>query len=98
MFVTQRKKKPATKAAGKKALSSNVESLIRQGTKSSIPEYLKPMLCEKREKPFDGENWIYELKFDGYRIVSHLNNGKVTLYSREIQNYTQRYSLAVDIL
>src|SRR3954469_20462547 len=98
MSVTQRKKKPAKKTAGKRTVPSIVEALVTQGTKPSMPEYLKPMLCEKREKAFNGENWIFELKFDGYRIIAYLDQGKVTLYSRELQNYTQRYSRAVDIL
>jgi bifunctional non-homologous end joining protein LigD len=52
----------------------------------------------KKGTAFDGENWIYELKFDGYRIISHLNKGNVTLYSRELKNYTGRYAIVVDIL
>jgi bifunctional non-homologous end joining protein LigD len=98
MSVTRKSRKRIFKTANRKALPESLVSLIRQGTKSPMPKHIKPMLCEKREKPFDGEQWIYELKLDGYRIISRLNKGKVILYSSEQQNYTNRYSAAVDIL
>src|SRR4051812_680350 len=98
MSVAPKSRKKISKTAKTKALPEKVISLIAQGSKAAMPQHLKPMLCEKREKPFDGENWIYELKLDGYRIIAHLNKGNVALYSREQQNYTSRYTAAVDIL
>jgi bifunctional non-homologous end joining protein LigD len=97
MSVT-RTEKGASKRAARKALPDDVLNLIKQGTKAPMPQHLKPMLCEKKEQPFDGEDWIYELKLDGYRIISNVNKGKVTLYSREAQNYTARYPIVVDSL
>jgi len=62
MSVTRKSRKRISKTANRKALPDSLISLIHQGTKSPMPQHLKPMLCEKREKPFDGVNWIYEFE------------------------------------
>ena len=54
-------------------------------------EFIKPMLAEIITKPFDDENWIFEIKYDGYRIVSVINNKHVELFSRNHLPYTQKY-------
>ncbi|GAA0884389.1 hypothetical protein GCM10009120_29870 [Sphingobacterium siyangense subsp. cladoniae] len=36
------------------------------------------MLVTLVDKPFDDKEWLYEVKWDGYRAVSFLNAGKVT--------------------
>lgn len=38
-----------------------------------------------------GDEWIYEIKFDGYRIQAHKHGGDVTLYSRRGKDFTERY-------
>jgi len=40
-----------------------------------------PMLIKEEKLPFDSENYIYELKFDGVRCVAYLDDG-VELRSR----------------
>jgi bifunctional non-homologous end joining protein LigD len=44
--------------------------------------YIKPMLSKIREKPFDDKDWIFEIKFDGFRAIAELNNADVKFYSR----------------
>lgn len=38
-----------------------------------------------------GNNWVYEIKFDGYRIISEIDSQEVTLYTRNHQNYTSKF-------
>jgi bifunctional non-homologous end joining protein LigD len=46
----------------------------------------------------EGEDWLYELKYDGYRILSYIEGGKVRLMTRNGQDYTQRFREAADAL
>lgn len=60
-----------------------------------MPDVIEPMLCTRSDKPFDGEDWIFELKWDGYRIVTFKNKAVIKLQSRNDQNYTSRYPIIV---
>ena len=35
--------------------------------------------------------WIYELKYDGYRVQAHIEHGRVTLFTRNGHDWTQRF-------
>jgi bifunctional non-homologous end joining protein LigD len=52
---------------------------------------LQPMLATLVENAFDDPDWIFETKFDGYRIVAEIANGKVALYSRSGKIQSERY-------
>ena len=41
--------------------------------------------------PPEGENWLYELKYDGYRILAYLEGNNVRLITRNGNDYTKRF-------
>src|SRR5579862_1058909 len=47
-----------------------------------IPFRVNPMLATLVPKPFDRPGWVYEEKYDGYRILAYKEGAKVTLLSR----------------
>jgi bifunctional non-homologous end joining protein LigD len=49
---------------------------------SSLPKRLQPMLATLTDAPFDDPDWIFEDKYDGFRMIAEIERGKVTLYSR----------------
>jgi bifunctional non-homologous end joining protein LigD len=49
---------------------------------STLPKRLQPMLATLTEAPFDDAGWVFEDKYDGFRMVATIRDGKVTLYSR----------------
>lgn len=49
---------------------------------STLPKRLQPMLATLAEGPFDDPGWVFEDKYDGFRMVAAIERGKVTLYSR----------------
>jgi bifunctional non-homologous end joining protein LigD len=53
--------------------------------------YIKPMLAKIREKPFDDKDWIFEIKFDGYRAIAELNYADVKFYSRNGLFFGEEY-------
>jgi len=50
--------------------------------KSTLPKRLQPMLATLTDAPFDDPDWLFEDKYDGFRMVSEIRGGTVTLYSR----------------
>jgi bifunctional non-homologous end joining protein LigD len=49
---------------------------------SKVPKALQPMLATLIDAPFDSRDWVFESKWDGFRLVAKIENGGVTLYSR----------------
>jgi bifunctional non-homologous end joining protein LigD len=49
---------------------------------STLPKRLQPMLATLTDAPFDDAGWVFEDKYDGFRMVAKIESGKVTLYSR----------------
>jgi bifunctional non-homologous end joining protein LigD len=64
---------------------------LSSGKKAPFPSKVKPMLCTLTKEPLIHEDYLYELKWDGYRIVSYVEKGKVRLASRNGINYTAKY-------
>ncbi len=52
---------------------------------------VKPMLATSAKKIFNKPDWIYELKWDGYRMIANIDNGKVSIHSRNGISYNSRF-------
>ena len=70
--------------------SSAVKSL-KGATKRSMPTAIQPMLASITEEPFDDPNWLFEIKWDGYRAIAFIENGSARLVSRNQNDLTPRY-------
>lgn len=78
----------AKKKDNKKA---DIEALLQAGTQGSIPQGIKPMLAVLVNAPFDDPLWSYEVKWDGYRSLAYINQGDVSLASRNNKPFTGKY-------
>lgn len=56
------------------------------------------MLAKETKEPFDDKNWLYEIKWDGYRAIAEIENGNVRLYSRNGITFENSYTLVVQEL
>ena len=56
-----------------------------------MPHSIRPMLATVVDKPFDNDDWLYEIKWDGYRAVAFINDGSVRLVSRNQNDLTAAY-------
>ena len=59
---------------------------------SKLPKRLQPMLATLTDGPFDDNDWIFEDKYDGFRMVATIEGGEVTLYSRNGKIVSHNYS------
>ena len=57
----------------------------------ALSNFIAPALARLQPMAPLGPYWQHEVKLDGYRIQSHLANGKVTLYSRSGLDWTKRF-------
>ena len=59
--------------------------------KRPMPTAIHPMLASSVDEPFDDPEWLFEIKWDGYRAVAFITKGKVRLVSRNQNDLTAQY-------
>jgi bifunctional non-homologous end joining protein LigD len=52
------------------------------------PRKVEPMHCETREGAFTRDDWLFELKLDGYRLIASKSKGEALLLTRNGNDYT----------
>ena len=67
-------------------------SRVHGAIKVAIPGYIEPCDPTLREKPPRGEEWVYEIKADGYRAQLHLEARDIKVYSRTGLDWTEQFS------
>lgn len=60
--------------------------------KVAKPWAVKPMLCTLIEEPFDKDNWLFEIKWDGYRAIASKKKDEVALYSRNALDFSAKFA------
>lgn len=76
----------ATKPAAKKAPKET--KLPPEARKAKMPTAPEAQLATLVESPPQGDNWLHEMKFDGYRMLGILSDGKVRFVSRNGQDWS----------
>ncbi|MEN0059784.1 MAG: non-homologous end-joining DNA ligase, partial [Bdellovibrio sp.] len=67
------------------------------GVRSLLPTEIRPQLATLVTQPPEGEEWIHEIKLDGYRTLARLHSRRVQLLTRNALDWTEKYgSLAED--
>jgi bifunctional non-homologous end joining protein LigD len=76
--------------------STSVRS-VRSGKAEKFNDFFKPMLATLHDKPFDNNQWIFEVKWDGYRAIAETGKN-IRLYSRNGLSFMQLYHPVVEAL
>jgi bifunctional non-homologous end joining protein LigD len=56
-----------------------------------MPGIIRPMLATIIEKPFDNPDWLFEIKWDGYRAIAFIDGGRTRLVSRNQNDMTMQF-------
>jgi bifunctional non-homologous end joining protein LigD len=59
--------------------------------KIAMPEFVSPQLATLTDKPPRGDEWLHELKFDGYRLLCHLERGHARFWTRNENDWTAKF-------
>jgi bifunctional non-homologous end joining protein LigD len=76
-----------------KAFSSSSSAPIKR----PMPTTIHPMLATSVDEPFDGAEWLFEIKWDGYRAIAFIDDGKLRLVSRNQNELTERFPELKDL-
>ena len=87
--------RPAASKPGRNSASPATQSAASGppagARKAALPPALQPELATLvDEAPKDPQNWIYEIKFDGYRMLTRAERGKVRLITRNGNDWTHK--------
>ena len=84
--------KSKTKATAKEKAKPKAKAKLKSPKKArtSLPLFFTPQLATLVDEPPKGEGWIYEVKFDGYRIVARIDGDDVKLFTRNGNDWTAR--------
>ena len=60
--------------------------------KGPMPESIKPQLAALSDKAPEGDEWLHEIKYDGYRLLARIEDGTVRLITRGGLDWTAKFS------
>jgi bifunctional non-homologous end joining protein LigD len=88
-------KEKASKSKNKKSSANFVTSAVQAlpgAEQKPMPTVIHPMLATPTDKAFDNPDWLFEIKWDGYRAVAFIEDGRVRLMSRTQNDLTAQFS------
>ncbi len=68
------------------------------GSGGRRPQFEDPVLCKLVDEIPQGEGWIHETKYDGYRLLAAIGPGGAKLFTRNEKDWTQRFSAIAEAL
>src|SRR5215471_19080246 len=63
----------------------------RRSEAGALPEWVAPQLTLLVDEAPNGDQWLHEIKFDGYRMMARLDHGAVKLLTRTGLDWTHKY-------
>jgi bifunctional non-homologous end joining protein LigD len=68
---------------------------LKGAKKAALPDFIPPTLATLTATPPDGDRWLHEIKFDGYRLQAHIEAGRVKLFTRSGLDWTRKFGKTV---
>jgi bifunctional non-homologous end joining protein LigD len=70
----------------------------KAASKRAMPDRLVPQLATLVDAPPDGDEWLHEIKYDGYRLLARIERGKVRLLTRNGLDWTGKFPALAEAL
>jgi bifunctional non-homologous end joining protein LigD len=83
------------KPARKKAVAER-STPVPGARKAGLPRFVKPQLATLVDEAPEGDDWLHEMKFDGYRIEARRDAATVTLWTRNEKEWTKPFQAIAD--
>lgn len=77
---------------------SPFKNILSKGSPSAMPADVEPMLATLVAKASDEPGWLYEMKWDGYRALSYIDEGHVEIRSRNNKSFNEKFYPLVEEL
>ncbi|HEY5311624.1 MAG TPA: DNA ligase D [Pirellulales bacterium] len=90
--------KPAAPKRSRSRAKPPAAGKIAGAKRGKLPAFVEPQLATLTREPPDGDEWVHEIKLDGYRMLARVDRGKVKLLSRREQDWTGRLPHLVEAL
>ena len=82
---------PAPGAQVARAAAEPTVKHVANARRAALPQEFKPQLATLVDgPPADAQDWLWELKFDGYRLLARIERGAVRLITRNGNDWTER--------
>lgn len=93
-------KAPDGTSSRAKLSGSKKKSLAKPSAQSSakLPAFVEPQLATLVDGPPGGNEWLHEIKYDGYRGVAAIAGGKIAIYTRNGLDWSDRFARIVPAL
>lgn len=74
-------------------LTREFTSSIRSSSEAgALPRFREPQLATLVDRPPQGDNWLHETKYDGYRALAAIAGGQCRLYTRSGKDWSEKFS------
>ena len=71
---------------------ASATQMQREDAKSRMPKFVAPQLAMLASAPPAGEDWVHEIKFDGYRAIAAIAGGRARIFTRSGQDWTDKFA------
>ncbi len=100
-YDIEQERKAKRKSENTKDTNSSSDIPVARSVRSSkekIADYIKPTMAYTREHPFNDDEWIFEIKWDGYRAIAEVSKKNIKFYSRNGLSFERLYPVIAEEL
>ena len=93
-----KRRKPARSRSAAPDQTKQLRTPTKNARKTKMADFYPPQLATLVDRVPAGDEWLHEIKYDGYRILARLDQGQVKLLTREAHDWTARFKPCAEAL